>query len=85
MNIILPPGKLGILLLSRLYLLNLLLMIVLCIYHDYYGINLSKPSQVLTARYLLITVSNTIKVSYNHTRIVKDLRCVLGSNRVDCA
>jgi len=43
-----------------LNLLNLLLMIVLCIYHDYY---LSKPSQVLTARYLPITVSNTIKVS----------------------
>jgi hypothetical protein len=32
--------------------------------------NLSKPSQVLTARYLPITVSNTIKVSYDHTRIV---------------
>jgi hypothetical protein len=32
-------------------------------------IYLSKPSQVLTARYLLITVSNTRKVSYDHTLI----------------
>ncbi len=46
---------------GRLYLLSLLLIIVLCIYHDYY---------VLTTSYLSITVSITIKVSYDHTRIV---------------
>jgi hypothetical protein len=33
-------------------------------------INLSKPSQVSTARYLPITVSSTIKIAYNHMRIV---------------
>jgi hypothetical protein len=33
-------------------------------------INLSKPSQVLTASFLLITVLSTIKVAYNHTHIV---------------
>jgi hypothetical protein len=33
-------------------------------------INLSKPSHVLTARYLMITVSNMIKVSQDHTHIV---------------
>jgi hypothetical protein len=33
-------------------------------------INLSKPSLVSTARYLPITVSSTIKVAYDHTRIV---------------
>jgi hypothetical protein len=36
-------------------------------------INLSKPCQVLTARYLLIIASNTVKVAYNHTRIVPGL------------
>ena len=33
-------------------------------------INFFKPSQVSTTRYLSITVSITIKVSYDHTRIV---------------
>jgi hypothetical protein len=33
-------------------------------------INLSKPSQVSTVRYLPITASKTIKVAYGHTRIV---------------
>jgi hypothetical protein len=33
-------------------------------------INLSKPSRVSTARYLPITVSNSIKVAHDHTHIV---------------
>ena len=49
-------------------------------------INLSKPSQVSTARYLPITVLSTIKVAYNHMRIVYTpvvYREVVGLLRVD--
>jgi hypothetical protein len=51
------------------YLLTLLLMIVFCVYIIII-INLSKPYQVSTVRYLPITASNTIKVKYGHTCIV---------------
>jgi hypothetical protein len=69
---------------KHLYLLSLLLIMVLCTVYIMI-INLFKPSQVSTARYLSITVPITRKVSYDHTSIVRDLHCVSRSSRVDGA
>jgi len=39
-------------------------------------VNLANPSQVLTARYLLMNVLNTIKVLYDHSYCVRPVLCV---------
>jgi hypothetical protein len=51
----------------------------LCFVYIMIIINLSKPSQVLTARYLSITALNTIKVAYDHTCIVYTACTATGS------